>query len=82
MLPEGRRKEGSPVTLQKFTFLGHCACFYVSQYLGDVAGTGETKRHGSDRFGHEAHGDLIPTIPHCLDGLADVPVVVSHADVL
>ena len=51
-------------------------------YLGDVAGTGETKRHRADRFGHEAHGYLIPTIPHRLDGLADVPVVMSHADVL
>lgn len=51
-------------------------------YLGDVAGSGETKRHRADGFRHEPHGNLIPTIPHCLDGLADVPVVVSHADVL
>lgn len=51
-------------------------------YLGDVAGSSETKRHGADGFGHKSHGDLVPTIPHCLDGLADVPVVMSHADVL
>lgn len=60
--------------------------FFVSSltllYLGDVAGTGETKRHRADRFGHEPHGDLVPTIPHGLNGLAHVPVVMSHADVL
>lgn len=82
VLPEGRRKEADEWIYRNSDFWGHCACFYVSLYLGDVAGTGETKRHRSDRFGHEAHGDLIPTIPHCLDGLADVPVVMSHADVL
>lgn len=63
-----------------------CFIFFVSTlillYLGDVAGTGETERHRADRLGHEPHGDLIPTIPHRLDGLADVPVVMSHADVL
>lgn len=51
-------------------------------YLGDVAGASETERHRANRLGHEAHGDLIPTISYCLYGLADVPVVVSHADVL
>lgn len=51
-------------------------------YLGHVAGAGETKRHRADGFGHEPHGYHVPTIPHCLDGLADVPVVVRHADVL
>lgn len=54
----------------------------VLLYLGDVAGAGETKRHRADGLGHQSHGDLIPTIPHCLDGLADIPVVMSHADVL
>ncbi len=51
-------------------------------HLGDIAGTSETKCHRADRFGHKPHGNLIPTIPHCLDGLADVPVVMSHANVL
>lgn len=51
-------------------------------YLGNIACASEHKRHWADGLGHEAHGDLVPTIPHCLNGLADVSVVVGHADVL
>lgn len=51
-------------------------------YLGDVASSSETKRHRAEGFGHEPHGNFVPTIPHCLDGLADISVVMSHADML
>lgn len=54
----------------------------VVWYLRDVSGSSETKRQGANGFGHELHGNLIPTVPHCLDGLADIPVVMSHANVL
>lgn len=64
-----------------FLWLSFCLTLFFP-HLGDVASASETKRHRADRFGHEAHGDLVPTIPHCLDGLADIPVVMGHADVL
>lgn len=56
--------------------------FLILSYIGDIASPSETKGHRADGFWHEPHGDLIPTIPHCLNGLADVPVVMGHADVL
>lgn len=59
-----------------------CTSTAVLRYLGDVSGAGEAKRHRADGLGHEPHGDLVPTIPHGLDGLADVSVVMSHANVL
>lgn len=54
----------------------------VTAYLGHIAGTSEAEGHRPNGLGHETHGDLVPTIPYCLDGLADVPVVMSHSDVL
>lgn len=54
----------------------------VSLYLRNISSSSETKCDGAHRFGHESHRDLVPTIPHCLDGLADISVVVRHADVL
>lgn len=54
----------------------------VWSYLGDVAGSGEAEGDGPDGLGHEAHGDLVATVPDGLDGLAYVPVAMSHADVL
>lgn len=50
--------------------------------LGDVAGSGEAEGDAADGLGHQPHGDLVAAVPHGLDGLADVPVVVSHPDVL
>lgn len=55
---------------------------FSAKYLGDVAGSGEAEGDGTDGLGHEAHGDLIAAIPHGLDGLRDVAVVVRHAYVL
>lgn len=51
-------------------------------HLGDVAGAGEAEGDRADGLGHEAHRDLVAAVPHGLDGLAHVPVVVGHADVL
>ena len=57
-------------------------CFWSSFYLGDISCSSEAKCDRANGFGHKPHGNLIPTIPHCLDCLADIPVVVTHADVL
>lgn len=51
-------------------------------YLGDISCSSKTKRNGANGFGHEPDWDLITTVPHCLDGLADVPVVMCHANML
>lgn len=58
------------------------SCPPFSAHLGDVAGAGEAEGDGADGLGHEAHRDLVAAVPHGLDGLAHVPVVVGHADVL
>lgn len=51
-------------------------------YLGDVSCSSEAKCEGSNGFGHKPHWNFIPTIPDCLDGLAHIPIVMSHTDVL
>lgn len=50
--------------------------------LGDVASASEAEGDWTNGLGHEAHRDLIAAVPHSLDGLAHVAVVVGHADVL
>lgn len=54
----------------------------ASWYLGDISGPREAEGDGSNGSGHEPHGNLVATVPDSLDGLADIPVVVSHANVL
>jgi hypothetical protein len=52
------------------------------RYLGDVSCPCEAEGDGPDGLWHEAHGDLVATVPDRLDRLAHVAVVVGHADVL
>lgn len=53
-----------------------------STNLGDIAGAGEAEGDRTNGLGHEAHRDLVAAVPHGLDGLAHVAVVVGHANVL
>lgn len=51
-------------------------------YLGDVSCSREAEGEGTNGSWHKSQGDLITTVPDGLDGLADIPVVMSHAYVL
>lgn len=51
-------------------------------YLRHIAGASKHKCKRTYGLGHQTQGNFISAIPHRLDGLTDVSVVVCHANVL